>query len=120
MLIGDYQNFYLKGGTFSAHNTIEGIIALEKEALAKGFKGLRGTGDGSWALDKDWLMFLVYEKELNRILESHKIRALCSYSIAGLKLEEIYNIGVNHQSSLVKQIETWNRLVPARFTQANS
>lgn len=120
LLIGDYKSFYLKDGVFSIYITIEGILLLEKKALENGFKGLRATGDCSWALTSEcWSMFMVYEKELNRIIESHKIRALCSYSVAALELKDICNLGINHQSSLVKQVGAWNRLDASRFAKAD-
>jgi len=119
LLIEDYQSFYLKDGLFSAHKTIEAIAELEKEALAKGFQGIRGAGDCSWALGKHWFNFLMYEKELNKVIGAYKLRALCSYSLAKLALRDIYNLGVNHQSSLVRQAGNWNRLDPRRFIKDN-
>ena len=119
LFIGGYADFYLKDGLFSTHRTIEGILGLEKRALEKGFKGMRGTGDGSWALDKYWFSFLIYEKELNRIIQGHKIRALCSYSLEELDLRNIYNLGINHQSSLVRQMGNWNRISADRFEKAD-
>ncbi|MFA5004899.1 MAG: MEDS domain-containing protein [Candidatus Omnitrophota bacterium] len=117
LFIGDYKNFYLKDGIFSMHKTIEDILKLEKEALEKGFKGVRGTGDCSWALDKHWFSFLMYEKELNNVIEGRKIRALCSYSLAKLDLKNIYNLGINHQSTLVRQMGSWNRIDSNRFSR---
>jgi len=120
LIIVDHEKFYLKDGIFSGHKTIATIIELEKKTLEKGFKGMRGTGDGSWVLgDERWFSFLMYEKELNEIIERYKIRVICAYSIAKLELKNIYNLGVNHQSSLVKQMGNWNRLESSKFIRAD-
>ena len=117
--IRDYESFYLRGGVFSAHKVLESFVELEKNVLGKGFKGIRVTGDGSWALGENWFSLITYEKEINRIIELHKIRAICSYSIMELDLKDIYDIGTNHQSSLVKQEGRWNRLDSAKFTKTS-
>jgi len=117
--IRDYENFYLKDGIFSAHKVLESFIELEKKVLGNGFKGIRVTGDGSWALGDNWFSLVMYEKEINRIIELHKIRALCSYSLMKLDLKDIYDIGLSHQSSLVKQMGSWNRLDSSKFTKAS-
>ncbi len=119
LLIGDYQSFYLRDGLFLAQRTIEAIAELEKKAIARGFRGVRGTGDCSWALGQHWFNFLMYERELNKVIGAYRLRALCSYSLAKLGLQDIYNLGINHQSSLVRQLGNWNRLDSCRFRQDN-
>ncbi|MCX5694794.1 MAG: MEDS domain-containing protein [Candidatus Omnitrophica bacterium] len=117
--IRDYRSFYLRNGVFSAQKVMESFAELEKSALGKGFNGIRATGDGSWALGKDWPDLVMYEKEINRVIDLHKIRAVCSYYIAKLQLKNICDIGANHQSSLVKQMGNWNRLDPSVFTRVS-
>ncbi|PIQ85726.1 MAG: hypothetical protein COV73_05515 [Candidatus Omnitrophica bacterium CG11_big_fil_rev_8_21_14_0_20_43_6] len=119
LLIGDHKSFYLNDGVFLGNKTLATIIELEKKALAKGFKGVRGTGDCSWALDEHWFGFLMYEEKINQAIELRKIRALCSYYIPKLDLKKIYSLGASHQSSLVKQLGSWNRFDPVKFTRAN-
>jgi hypothetical protein len=119
LLIRDYKSFYLKDGVFSAHKTIETIAGLEKKALARGFKGVRGAGDCSWALGEHWFSFLMYEKELDKAIDAYKLRALCSYSLARIELKDIYDLGINHQSSLVRQMGNWKRLDSSKFTKPN-
>jgi hypothetical protein len=116
--VRSYDSFYLKDGVFSGHKVLQSFVDLEKKVLDEGFKGIRVTGDGSWALGDNWFGLMTYEKEVNRVIELYKIRALCSYYIPKLQLKDIYDIGTSHQSSLVKQMGNWNRLDSSRFTQA--
>jgi len=117
--IRDYRSFYLSDGVFSVEKVIKSWAELEKTILEKGFKGIRATGDGSWAIETNWPGFVMYEKEVNRIIDLHKIRAICSYAIEKLQLKDICDIGANHQASLVKQMGDWNRLDPSEFTRVN-
>jgi hypothetical protein len=118
----DYKTFYLQDGVFSAARTVEKYAALEDKVLARGFKGVRAIGDGSWAVkdDNNWFSILMYEKEINQIIHLHKIRAICSYCIENLELKDICSIGSSHQSSLVKQMGNWNRLDSDKFTQSST
>ncbi len=117
--IKSHDSFYLKDGLFSASRVLESFIELEKRALEKGFKGVRTVGDGTWALGKDWLGLLLYENEVNRVIQEHKIRALCSYFVPRMDLKDICDIGTAHQSSLVKQLGNWSRLDGSKFVQAD-
>lgn len=118
LVIGDYKNFYLKNEIFSAYQTIENFIDVVKKALKKGFKGVRATGDGSWALNTDyWFMLLMYEKDVSEAFEPYNIRAICSYSLAKLNLKDILEIGMEHQSSLVNLAGKWDRVTPDRLVK---
>lgn len=118
LAIKGYAEFYLKNGVFSVFKVVESFVELEKKILGSGFKGIRVAGDGTWALGDNWLTLVMYEREINRVIELHKIRAICTYSIAKLNLKDIYDIGTTHQSSLVKQMGTWNRLDASKFTKS--
>ncbi|MDD5130970.1 MAG: MEDS domain-containing protein [Candidatus Omnitrophica bacterium] len=115
--IRDYKSFYLKDGVFSAQKVIESFAELEKKVLGNGFKGVRVAGDGTWAIGENWFDLMMYENEINRIIESHKIRAICSYCIKELDSRGIRDIGMSHQSSLVKQMDSWNRLDSSKFSR---
>lgn len=114
--IGDYRASYLEEGIFTSFNMLERFAGLEKEILARGLKGIRGTGDCSWAVDKYWPNFLIYESDLNSGIEKHKMKALCSYYGHVLDITQINDVGSRHQSSMVKQEGRWNKIGAERFT----
>jgi len=115
LIINNKDSMYLEGSIFTASNMLNRLIEIEKKALEKGFNGICGVGDGSWAIDNYWVNFLMYENELNSIIKSRKIRALCTYSIKRLNIDRICDIGISHQSSLVRQCGSWNSLEPDKF-----
>ncbi len=117
----DYKAFYFQDGVFSPAKTLERYAALETKILADGFKWVRAVGDGSWANGSDdWLKIMMYEEEINQIINLHKIRAICTYYVNNLELKDICSIGCSHQSSLVKQMGNWSRLNPDKFKQASA
>lgn len=117
--IRNKEDTYFKDGVFSAYKMMQGLAELERDVLRKGFKGIRGPGDASWALGDYWVNFLIYEKDLNAAIEEYNLRAFCTYSMREIDIKEIRDIGLNHQSSLVKQMGNWSRLDPTEFRELN-
>jgi len=72
-------------GKFSTKNTLGLWNKFYNEASAKGFKGLRVTGETACFFKHKKVRDLVeYEKELHRVLEIPMV-AICSYHADGLK-----------------------------------
>ncbi len=80
-----YTEFYVINGKFSIDNTFGLWNKFYKEALAKGFKGLRVTGETSCFFKHKMVQELVeYEKMLHQVLEIPMV-AICSYHADMLK-----------------------------------
>jgi len=78
----DYRDWYIVGGKFNATQTTEGWRRLYDEAIAKGFKGLRVTGETACFFGKGLVRELVeYEQALHTVLEV-PMSAICAYNDA--------------------------------------
>jgi two-component system, sensor histidine kinase PdtaS len=73
---------YVSQGCFSPEQTIESLAKIEKDALSRGFTGLRVTGEASWSLSKlpGTERLIEYESKVNRFLPASKTLALCLYN----------------------------------------
>jgi hypothetical protein len=75
----DYRDWYIVGGRFSVAETLERWKRLCDEAIAKGFNGLRVTGETACFFEKRMVGELVeYERALHRVLEL-SMAAICAY-----------------------------------------
>jgi hypothetical protein len=75
----DWRDWYIVGGKFSATETIERWKRLHDEAMAKGFRGLRVTGETACFFRERMVKELVqYEQTLHRALEVPMV-AICAY-----------------------------------------
>ena len=118
ILIQDYKAIYLKEGMFSSSRTLDDFREFQNKTLEKGFFGLRVVGDGSWALkDQYWWDFMSYEVKINSMIESMKIKALCTYFKKNIDVMRVIDIGKNHQQTIVNQRGVWNKLMPGKFRQ---
>jgi hypothetical protein len=82
-----YKDFYFKGGRFSIPGTMKLWKTLLDEAVAKGFKGLRVTGEMACFFEKKMVKELVeYENALHRVLEL-PLTVICAYDAESVAKE---------------------------------
>jgi PAS domain S-box-containing protein len=103
----DFSQWYTKSGKFDADEVLDGWVEKEKQALEKGFDGLRLTGNTFWLEDEDWRDFTEYEETINNIIKNYKMIAVCSYSLDKCGATKIMDVVANHQFALVKRENRW-------------
>ncbi|MHC4544779.1 MAG: MEDS domain-containing protein [Planctomycetota bacterium] len=103
----DYTQWYTKAGHFDANEVLQGWIEKEKQALEKGFEGLRLSGNTFWLENRDWKKFTEYEAAVNSVIGQHQMLAVCTYSLDKCSASEIVDVVSNHQFALVKQQGKW-------------
>jgi hypothetical protein len=103
-----YTDWYLKGGSFDLRRTLDMWLAKHDEALARGFAGLRVSGNPYW-LDskKDWDDFAAYEAEINNVIGGTNLLVLCTYSLEKCGVAEILDVVKNHEFALAMNQGTW-------------
>lgn len=107
LVILEYSKWYTRTGRFNPDKVLKGWGEKEREALKRGFSGLRVTGNISWLEKKDWRRFIDYEGEINRAINGNKIIAICTYCINECSMSEIIEVVSNHQHAIIKQENRW-------------
>ena len=115
--IFDYNQWYTKSGQFDAQMVLDGWIQKEKQALEKGFDGLRLAGNTLWIERKDWKKFVEYESVVNNVIRTHQMIALCAYAIGKCDTSDVLDVVSNHQFSLIRQGDEWVVIEDARQKQ---
>ncbi len=113
-----FSKWYIKGGSFEENRVLKGWIRKLEKALAKGFAGLRLTGNTFWIEKKDWRAFAEYEEAVNNIIGKYKILAICSYSLEKCNAIEVIDIVSNHQFSIVKRLGKWTLIESSEHKKA--
>ena len=103
----DYRQWYTKSGKFDSEQVLNGFIDKEKQAIKKGFDGLRLSGNTFWLEKRIWDDFADYEAEINSILGNHRMLAVCTYCLDKCTATEIIDVVNNHQYALIKQESQW-------------
>jgi hypothetical protein len=60
--------WYLKGGAFSLAQVARRWEDKRRDAVARGYAGMRANGNAGWLERKDWTRFMAYEQSLNERL----------------------------------------------------
>ena len=102
-----HTEWYLRSGRFSSTRVLKGWLDKLNEAQAKGFDGLRLTGNTFWLEKKDWQRFADYEEEINNVISQYRMIALCTYSLDRCGVQEVIDVINNHQSTLIRRSGRW-------------
>ncbi|MHC4498862.1 MAG: MEDS domain-containing protein, partial [Planctomycetota bacterium] len=113
----DYSQWYTKSGRFIAEDVLQGWAEKEKQALASGFDGLRLTGNTFWLEQKDWQDFADYEAEINRVIGSYRMLAICTYSLDKCTPSEIIDVVSNHEFALIRREHKWEIIESAKHKE---
>ena len=114
----DYSQWYTPSGTFEADAVLRGWVEKEKQALARGFDGLRATGNTSWLDERDWRAFTDYEAAIDREIGGHRMLAICTYLLDRCGASEIIDVVANHQFALIRREGRWETIGSAERERA--
>jgi PAS domain S-box-containing protein len=108
-----YGDWYLKAGAFESQTVLDGWVDKVTQAEARGFDGLRLSGNTFWLEKSRWNDFTEYEEEVNNVIGNYNMIALCTYSLDKCGASEIVDVIRNHQFALIKREGRWETIESA-------
>jgi DNA-binding CsgD family transcriptional regulator len=119
--------WYLKEDQFDLTKIMRSLNARLGNALAKGYEGMRATGDAFWVNTGHWKTFCNYEYTLNETIEGRPVTLLCTYPIVmsppistlrpelrkiprgsfSMDAADVLTVTRAHQLSVVRQSGDW-------------
>src|SRR5437660_8532563 len=114
------RDWYLQDGTFDLNRVISGWNEKLARASARGYTGVRVTGDTAWLEKKDWKDFCEYEESLNQAIAGQRLAALCTYPLAACGAAEILDVVRTHQFAVTKRRGAWDVIETAGHKQAKA
>ena len=115
--IPGYQ-WYLRGDEFDPQRITGGWHAKLDEALARGFEGMRVSGNAFWFETGLWTTFREYEAELDRSLAGRRMIVLCTYSLAASRAVDVLDVARTHNFSIAKRDGRWDFLETPELAEA--
>lgn len=104
----DHEDWYLRTGKADAESTLQGWIDREQQALARGFTGLRLTGNMSWLTRADWDGFVDYERRCQHTFRHHRILGLCAYCSRQCSHSDMLDVLANHDAATTWRDRSWH------------
>jgi PAS domain S-box-containing protein len=114
------RDWYLLNGTFDIQRVISGWNEKLERASARGYAGVRVTGDTAWLEKKDWKDFCEYEDSLNQAVANKRLTVLCTYPLAACGAHEILDVVRTHQYAVTKRRGEWEVIETAGLKQAKA
>src|SRR5712672_2829851 len=114
------RDWYLQDGTFDLKRVTGRWHEKLAYASARGYAGVRVTGDTAWLEKKDWKDFCEYEEGLNEAIANRHLAVLCTYPIANCGAVEVLDVTRTHQFALARRHGSWDVIETAGHKQAKA
>jgi PAS domain S-box-containing protein len=114
------RDWYLQDGTFDLNRVIRSWNEKLASASARGYDGVRVTGDTAWLEKKHWKDFCEYEESINHAVANQRLVVLCTYPLAACGSAEILDVVRTHQFAVTKRRGSWDVIETAGHKQAKA
>jgi DNA-binding CsgD family transcriptional regulator len=109
---------WLKGDQFDLRRIMQGWSEKLTSALAKGYDGMRVSGNTFWVGTSQWKEFCAYEHELDASLAGWKMIVLCTYPIRASRAVDVLDVARAHQFSMARRNGEWEFLETPELKRA--
>ena len=113
-------DFFLQGGEFDRKRVTDALFAKLSGIAARGYSGVRLTGDTSWVTKKDWTPFCELEDGINQVIGDQHLAVLCTYSLAACDAYQILDAVRSHQFALARRQGSWDVIETAALKRAKT
>ena len=120
MEIGSARDWFLQDGTFDGKRLTDAWYEKLARVSARGYAGMRVTGDTTWLAKKDWGHFCDYEDGLNEVIGNQSLAVLCTYPLATCGAPEILDVVRTHQFVLARRHGNWDIVETAALKRAKA
>ena len=96
-------DWYLQGGEFDLQRITGGWNEKPRAALARGYAGMRVSGNAFWIGTSHWKEFCQYEHELDQALAGRKMVVLCTYSLSKSRAIDLLDVARAHQFTITRR-----------------
>ena len=114
------RDFFLQGGGFDGKRLTAAWYEKLARVSARGYPGMRVTGDTTWLAKKDWRHFCDYEDGLNEVIGNQRLAVLCTYPLAACGAPQILDVVRTHQFVLARRHGSWDVVETAALKRAKA
>ncbi len=118
--IASARDWFLQGGTFDGTRLTSSWYAKLAQVSARGYAGMRVTGDTTWLSKKDWSHFCDYEDGLNEVIGNQRLAVLCTYPLTECGAPQILDVVRTHQFVLARRRGNWDVVETAALKRAKA
>ncbi len=106
LVIKDFAAWYADAAGLKGVDIVKLWLAEEERALARGFQGLRITGNVTFLTDETWPEFMEYEQAVDDTLYTRRIVAFCTYRHT-VGVSKTFDVARRHDCALERSRQGW-------------
>ena len=123
------RDWFLQGDMFEGERARRNWHDRLARAGARGYRGVRATGDTTWLGKKDWNHWCDFEDGMNEVfralvsswpIDNQRMAMLCTYPLAGCGAPQILDVVRTHQFVLARRYGNWDIVETAGLKQAKA
>src|SRR5258708_9301193 len=115
-----HEEWFLSGNTFDPDKVANRFRMRLNEALARGYAGMRVNGSPAWLRDAGQKELRRFEAELDKLFPNERTIASCTYPLASIGGEEIFDVVSTHQFAIARRHGEWEVLEIPELIQARA
>lgn len=112
--------WYLDGDDFYPGRIVDAWNKKHDEALARGFSGMRVSGNAFWSHKPMWPTFGEYECALHEALVGRRMMILCTYSLGESRAADMLDVACAHDVSVSIRNGKWELLETPKDEETNT
>ena len=113
-----HNDWFLTGHTFDPHKVANRFREKLNEALARSYAGMRVNGSPAWLHDAGPKELRKFEAELDKLFPHERTIASCTYPLASIGAEEIFDVVQTHQFAIARRQGEWEVVETPELIQA--
>jgi hypothetical protein len=115
-----HDDWFLSGKTFDPHR-ITGLFKEKlRQALARGYEGMRVNGSPAWLRDAGPKELRKFEAELSKLFPNERTIASCTYPLALIGPDDIFDVVRTHQFAMARRQGEWEIIETQELIQAKA
>ncbi|MDQ1636783.1 MAG: two-component system, cell cycle sensor histidine kinase and response regulator CckA [Pyrinomonadaceae bacterium] len=113
-----HEDWFLSGKTFDPYKVADRFKKKLNEALARGHAGMRVNGSPAWLHDAGPKELHKFEAELDKLFPHERTIASCTYPLASIGADEIFDVVRTHQFAIARRQGRWEVFETPELIQA--
>ena len=115
-----HEDWFLSGKTFDPYKVADRFKKKLTEALARGYAGMRVNGSPAWLHDAGPKELRKFEAELDKLFPHERTIASCTYPLATIGAEDIFDLVRTHQFAIARRQGEWEVIETPELIQAKA
>jgi signal transduction histidine kinase len=115
-----HDDWFLAGKTFDRYTIADRFKKKLNEALTRGYAGMRVNGSPAWLRDAGPKELLKFEAELDKLFPNERTIASCTYPLASIGGEQIFDVVRTHQFAIARRQGKWEVIETPELVQAKA